>query len=195
MNENNAQPGDTENHQASGWKGEPVLTQAVYEELRRIARAQMDQLAPGQTLQPTALVHEAYLRLARGAGLEWSNERHFIATIARTMRYFLVDEARRKARPKHGGDRRRVLIEDGEASENPPLRLLALHEATRHLEQADPRKGRILDLRMFGGLTLDQIATTLGVSIDTVKCDWRFIKPWVAARLSDDEDATPRRDP
>jgi len=171
------------------------LTPSAYEELRRIARTYMSRLPAGQTLQPTALVHEAFLRIADLPESRWGDEQHFIAAVAKTMRYELVDEVRRKASRKRGGDRRRVLLHDvSGARSHSPIDLLALDEAARKLERLDPRKGRVLDLRAFGGLTLEETATALGLSFDIVKRDWRFIKQWLSSELTGDE-ATPPAPP
>jgi RNA polymerase sigma factor (TIGR02999 family) len=141
---------------------------------------------PGHTLQPTALVHEAYLRLIGKDGAEWEGRAHFFGAAARAMRDILVESARRKAALKRGGARKRVDVEpEALAVEGPRADdLLALDEALRKLEDEDPRKGRIVDLRFFAGLEMAEIAELLGVSEATVKRDWRYIRARLHKELS-----------
>jgi len=160
------------------------LLPLVYAELRRLARARMAQLPPGQTLQPTALVHEAYLRLLGKQDLQLENRRQFFFVAARAMRDILVEQARAKAGPRRGGGRRRVPLEDDAATEAPPAdEVLALHEALGELEREDPVKARIVDLRYFAGMTMDEVAQVLGVSERTLHRQWRFIKAWLRRHL------------
>src|SRR6516162_8954607 len=145
------------------------LLPLVYGELRKLARARMARLPPGQTLQPTALVHEAYLRLLGKAGLHLESRRHFFFAAARAMRDILVEQARSKAGPRRGGGRRRVeLREDAVAVEPPVADVLALHEALDELEKEDPLKAQIVNLRYFAGMTVPEAADVLGISQRTL---------------------------
>src|SRR4051794_4448852 len=135
------------------------LLPLVYAELRQLAHARMAQLPPGQTLQPTALVHEAYLRLLGKNDLHLESRRHFFFAAARAMRDILVEQARGKKGPKRGGDRRRVeLTEDAATYETFPEDVLALHEALAELEKEDPLKAQIVHLRYFAGMNMDEVA-------------------------------------
>ena len=162
------------------------LLPLLYGELRKLARARMAKLAPGQTLQPTALVHEAYLRIIRTEDPGWDGRGHFFAAAAQAMRDILVEQARRKAALKRGGDRKRLDVEDVELAIQPPGEdILALDEALQRLEADDPRKGQIVNLRFFAGLTGEEAATALGVSVTTVEREWRYIKTWLYTQLAD----------
>ncbi len=164
------------------------LLPLVYSELRNLARARMARTPPGNTLQPTALVHEAFLRLIGSDEPNWDSRGHFFAAAAQAMRQILVEQARRKASAKHGGGRRRVDVEHVEPVIEPPAEdLLALEEALTRLEQADPRKGRIVMLRYFAGLTTEETAAALGVSVPTVEREWRFIRTFLYTLLSGPE--------
>jgi len=156
----------------------------VYEELRRIAAARMRQLPPGNTLQPTALVHEAYLRLAGQGESAWNSRAHFVSAAVQSMRQVLVDQVRRKKSVKRGGDRVRVELESAEVPVMPPsVDLLDFHDALTRLEQRDERKARIVLLRCFGGLERQEVADVLGVSRRTVDRDWRFLVAWFHREL------------
>ena len=162
------------------------LLPLVYDELRALAQARMAHEMPGQTIQATALVHEAYLRLVGEQDPGWNGRGHFFGAAALAMRRILVEAARRRGRIKRGGDRRRVSIDDADAQaaiEPPDDDVLAVDEAVRRLEQEDPRKGRIVNLRYFAGLTAEETARVLGVSVGTVERDWRFIKAWLQEEL------------
>ncbi len=160
------------------------LLPLVYAELRKLARARMSRQAPGQTLDPTALVHEAYLRLVGKKGLPLESRKHFFFAAARAMRDILVERARSKAGPKHGGGRQRVELTDGIAmNEPPPEEVLALQEALAELEKEDPLKAQIVNLRYFTGMQMDEIANVLGMSVRTAQRHWRFIKAWLKSRL------------
>jgi RNA polymerase sigma factor (TIGR02999 family) len=160
------------------------LLPLVYDELRKLARARMARLAPGQTLQPTALVHEAYLRLMGKADLRLDGRRHFFFAAARAMRDILVERARGKAGPKRGGGRLRVeLKDDAAAAETPPEDVLALHEALAVLEKEDPLKAKIVGLRYFAGMNAAEAAQVLELSERTLHRHWRFIKAWLKRRL------------
>jgi RNA polymerase sigma factor (TIGR02999 family) len=160
------------------------LLPLVYAELRKLARARMARLPPGQTLQPTALVHEAYLRmLGRNAG-PLDSRRHFFFVAARAMRDILVEQARRKAGPKRGGGRRRVELNHQTTTyQTAPEDILSIKEALTELEKEDPLKARIVDLRYFAGMNADETAQVLGMSARTLHRHWRFIKAWLKDRL------------
>ena len=152
------------------------LLPLVYAELRRLAKSRLAKLPPGQTLQPTALVHEAFVKLVGSSDPGWQNRGHFFGAAARAMRDILVDQARRKASLKHGGDRQRVDTDDMElAIETPVVDLLALDEALNRLEQDDERKARIVMLRYFAGLSREETAEVLGITTRTIDREWRYI--------------------
>jgi RNA polymerase sigma factor (TIGR02999 family) len=160
------------------------LLPLVYDELRQLARARMARLRRGQTLQPTALVHEAYLRLLGKEKLRLESRRHFFFAAARAMRDILVEDARRKAGPRRGGDRRRVELQDDLVAIKPPVAdVLGLHEALAELEKEDPVKAQIVNLRYFAGMTAAEAAEVLGISERTLHRHWRFITAWLKARL------------
>ena len=162
------------------------LLALVYDELRCAARAKLAALAPGQTLQPTALVHEAYLRLIDKAGPEWDGRRHFFFAAARAMHDIIVEHARTKASQRRGGGRRRLELENLVlAHESPCDEILALSEALGELERADARKHRVVLLRFFGGCNLDEAAAAMDLSPSTVEREWRFARAWLHKRLSD----------
>jgi len=162
------------------------LLPLVYSELRQLAQARMAKTPPGNTLQPTALVHEAFLRLVGTDQPSWHSRGHFFAAAAQAMRQILVEQARRKASAKRGGGHKRVDLELAEPFIEPPAEdLLALDEALTRLEQADPRKGKIVMLRYFAGLTAEETAAALGVSVPTIERDWRFIRTFLYTLLSD----------
>jgi RNA polymerase sigma factor (TIGR02999 family) len=164
------------------------LLPLVYEELRTLARARLRKTPPGQTLQPTALVHEAYLRVIGSEDPGWDGRGHFFAAAARAMRDILVEQARRKMALKRGGDRHRVAIERAEPSIAPPSDdVLAVDEAVKRLEQDDPRKGEIVNLRYFARLTTAETAAALGVSVGTVEREWRYIRAWLQRELTADK--------
>lgn len=160
------------------------LLPLVYDELRRLARARMSKTPPGQTLQPTALVHEAYLRLLGDKDPGWEGRGHFFGAAARAMRDILVDQARRKGSLKRGGDRKREVLEDVTPQVQPPSEdILALDEALKRLEADDARKGQIVNLRYFAGLNLQETAAALNLSVGTIKREWRYIKHWLFTQL------------
>jgi RNA polymerase sigma factor (TIGR02999 family) len=163
------------------------LLPLVYDELRRLAGRKMAHEAVDHTLQPTALVHEAYLRLVGGDGKHrrWDNRGHFYAAAAEAMRRILIESARRKASGKHGGDQRRVEIQDviDAASLEHPNSLLDLDEALKKLEAVDPPAAKLVMLRFFGGLTVEEAAAALGVSTRTAKRNWSFARAWLAREM------------
>ena len=160
------------------------LLPALYAELRGLAAALTARLPPGQTLQPTALVHEAYLKMVRGQDPGWEGRRHFFGAAAQAMREILIDQARRKASGKHGGHGQRVELTEGLALIEPPADdLLALDEAIQRLQAEEPRLGEIVLLRYYAGLSVEETAEVVGRSDRTVKREWRQARAWLAARL------------
>lgn len=160
------------------------LMPLLYSELRRLAHSYMNRLADGQTLQTTALVHEAYLRLVGDKDPGWNGRGHFFGAAAQAMRQILVEQARRKAALKRGGGRSRVDLTTVEPEIAPPSEdILALDEALTELEKADPRKGRLVLLHHFAGLTMAETAAVLGISLPTANRDWRFVRSLLFARL------------
>ena len=166
-----------------------TLLPLVYNELRRLASARLALEAPGQTLQSTALVHEAYLRLVGDGQVDWQNRRHFFGAAALAMRRILVERARRRGRIKHGGDRKRVPLDDVavEADEK-LLDYVVLDEALCRMEKQDERMSRIVMLRFFAGLTIEDTAQALGISPMTVKRDWACARAWLYDELNRDEE-------
>jgi RNA polymerase sigma factor (TIGR02999 family) len=161
------------------------LLPLVYAELHDLARARMARQAPGHTLQPTALVHEAYLRIAGDGNLTWEGRRHFFFAAARAMHDILVEQARRKAGPKHGGGRTRQELNEACAVFDPQSDdVLAIHEALQELEVRDPLKAQIILLRYFAGLTMDETAAVLGLAERTLDRHWRYLRAWLMKRLS-----------
>lgn len=160
------------------------LLPLVYDELRALARARLSRIPPGATLQPTALVHEAYMKVVGKADPGWDGRGHFFAAAARAMRNILVDQARRKAAVKHGGAvAREHITPDLLPIDQPAENMIALDEALRRLEADDPRKAQVVMLRFFTGLTSEETAQVLGVSLPTVERDWRFARSWLAREL------------
>jgi len=152
----------------------------VYEELRRVAAAKMASEAPGQTLQATALVHEAWLRLSGDEKRRWNDRTHFFATAAEAMRRILVDNARRKRAKRHGGGQRRVEMRDiAAADEEIDDRVLAVDEALEKFAALDPEKAELVKLRYFVGMTVEEAAQALGISERTAKRHWAFARAWL----------------
>ena len=162
------------------------LLPLVYDELRKLAAQKMANEAAGQTLQPTALVHEAWLRLAgNAAGQRWDNRGHFFAAAAEAMRRILIENARRKARQKRGGDWERVDLENLQlALESDPLTLLSIDEALDQLAREQPEKAELVKLRFFAGLSLPEAAKALGLSETTAKRHWSFARAWLFDRIA-----------
>jgi len=165
------------------------LLPLVYEELRNLAAQKLAQEKPGQTLQATALVHEAYLRLVqspqREQGQSWDSRGHFFAAAAEAMRRILIDNARRKRRPKHGGDRQRVdLNEAAVLTDTPSHDLLALDEALTKLAAEEPAKAELVKLRFFAGLTIPEAAQMLGISVATAERHWTYARVWLYSELT-----------
>jgi len=158
------------------------LLPLVYDELRRLAAEKMSQERPGQTLQATALVHEAYLRLLGPAGAEqpWNSRGHFFAAAAESMRRILIEAARRKQQVGRGGDRERIPFDAVQvAAEAPSDDLLALDESLRRLEQHDPLAAQLVNLRYFAGLSMPQAAEALGMSLRTAERNWSYARTWL----------------
>src|SRR5262245_30083539 len=172
----NARRGDEESLSA--------LMPLVYDELRRLAAAYMRRERPGQTLQATALVHDAYLRLLRDSKLSWQNRAHFFGIAARSMRQILVERARARGAAKRGGSRVRVTLDPGlVAAESQAFDLEALDEALTRLGALDPELAQVVDIRFFGGLSIEEAAESLGISPATVKRRWTTAKAWLAREL------------
>ncbi|MGE5296024.1 MAG: sigma-70 family RNA polymerase sigma factor [Solirubrobacterales bacterium] len=165
-------------------KATDELLPLVYEELRLLAAQKLSHEPPGQTLQATALVHEAYLRLVGDVPQSWENHGHFFAAAAEAMRRILVENARWKGRQKRGGERKRIeLHEVCLAADASPDGLIALDEALSRLAAKDPEAARLIELTCFGGLTLEQSAEVLGVSSRTAYRHWAFARAWLYAAL------------
>jgi len=152
----------------------------VYDELRRMAAVKMAHEAPGQTLQPTALVHEAWVRLVSGESHSFKNREHFFRTAAEAMRHILIDRARRKRTQRHGGGYRRVEWEGFDpAAPDASDQLLALNEALTKLAVEHPKQAELVKLRYFAGMTNEEVAEILGISLSTVKNYWAFSRAWL----------------
>jgi RNA polymerase sigma factor (TIGR02999 family) len=161
------------------------LVPLLYEDLRRLAAGHMRHESPGHSLQATALVHEAYVRLIDQRQVHWRNRAHFFGVAAGMMRRILVDHARSRRADKRGGAWDRVtLVEDQVAGGAQEIDLLALHESLERLAAFDPRQARIVELRYFGGLTIEEAADVVGISEATVVRDWTIAKAWLRADLS-----------
>jgi RNA polymerase sigma factor (TIGR02999 family) len=164
------------------------LLPLVYDELRQLARRYLNRERPGHTLQPTALVHEAYIKLVDQSRVDWQGRTHFFAVGARVMRNLLIDHARAKGRAKRGGGRHRVTLAEGmtpfASGELDVDQLLAVNEGLERLAELDPRQAKVVELRFFGGLTVPEVALVLGVSQRTVEGDWTHARAWLRRELS-----------
>jgi RNA polymerase sigma factor (TIGR02999 family) len=161
------------------------LVPIIYEELRRVARGRLRLERPDHTLQPTALVHEAYLRLIEQRNVRWQNRAHFFAISAQLMRRILVDKARARHNRKRGGEVRQVVLNEAlVASKERGEELVALDDALQSLAAIDPRKSQVVELRFFGGLSVEETAEVLKMSPDTVTRDWKMAKVWLMRELS-----------
>jgi RNA polymerase sigma factor (TIGR02999 family) len=170
------------------------LLPLVYDELRRLAAQRLAQERPGQTLQATALVHEAYLRLVGDDRGEWDNRRHFFAAAAEAMRCILVDQARRKRRVRHGGDRERIDLDEACSLVQPPSDdLLVLDEALTRLASRNPVRAEVVKLRFFAGLTMPEVARTLGISLPTAERYWAFARTWLFTELKEAQSSSDGR--
>jgi RNA polymerase sigma factor (TIGR02999 family) len=162
-----------------------AMLSLVYGELRRLAASYLRRERPGHTLQPTALVHEAYVRLLDQRQIDWCNRAQFIGLAAVMMRRILVNHARDRVAEKRGGGAQHVpLTLAGEGIGAVEVNLLHLHEALTRLSETDPRKGQIVELKFFGGLTTEEIAAALSISTATVERDWKFARAWLHRTLT-----------
>jgi RNA polymerase sigma factor (TIGR02999 family) len=166
-----------------------ALLPIVYEELRRLAAAYLRRERPGQTLQPTALVHEAYLRLMKDRPDRWQNRAHFCAIAAHSMRQILIERARARGAQKRGGAQPRVTFDEGliaaDPGQSPAIDLVALDDALARLEAIDAEQARLVELRFFGGLTIEETAEAMNISPATVKRHWAVARAWLARELAD----------
>jgi RNA polymerase sigma factor (TIGR02999 family) len=175
-----------EERPSEGKQSAAELLPVLYAELRRLATALTARLPAGQTLQPTALVHEAYLRLVRDQDPGWEGRRHFFGAAAQAMREILIEQARHKSSLKHGGQAERVALTEGLAWIEPPAGdLLALDEAIQQLEAEDAHLAEIVRLRYYAGLGVEETAGVIGVSASTLKRDWRYARAWLARCLGE----------
>ncbi len=162
------------------------LLPLVYGELHRLAHRRLAGRRPGQTLNTTALVHETYLKLIDRSRADWRDHNHFLAVAALAMRHILVDEARRWASKKRGGEVHKVPLEEGRVgAESRATEILAIHEALTSLAALDERLGKMVELRFFGGLTIEEAAEVLGVTDRTVKRDWRRARAYLMQVLGE----------
>jgi len=161
------------------------LMPLVYDELRRLAEFYLRQERSDHTLQATALVHEAYLRLIKQDQVDWQNRAHFFGVAAQSIRRILVDHARHHQRLKRGGDRQRIALDDDVAiDDGRELDLVGLDDALTKLSSHNPRAAEIVELRFFGGLTREEVGEYLGVAVRTVADDWRYARAWLRRELS-----------
>lgn len=167
-------------------KAANALLPLVYDELRAIAERRMRQERIDHTLQPTALVHEAYMRLIDQTRFDWKGRAHFLGVAANTIRLILVDHARKVNADKRGGDRQRTTLSDAIAAEDgrKDVDLLALEDALQKLASLHPRQSRVVELRYFGGLSVEETAVVLGVAPSTVAADWAVSKAWLTRELA-----------
>lgn len=165
-----------------------ALMHAIYEDLRRLAIGHMRAERSGHTLQPTAVVHEAYLKLVNQRETDWKDRAHFFAVASRIIRRLLVDHAREREAAKRGGGAARVPLDDVDLSASmPDADLVALDEALTELNELSEQQARIVELRFFGGLTIEEIAESLGVGKRTVDREWQVARAWLYCRLADAE--------
>lgn len=183
-------PGSQDNSALTN-DGDPIAAEAllpiVYSELRRLASARLAKEKPGQTLQPTALVHEAYLRLiGKDHDRRWASKAQFFFAAANAIRCILIDQARRKLGPKAGGNRTRITYSELLSIDGgPDCDVVHLNEALERLEKIEPRAAQIVNLRFFVGLKREDCASMLGVSVSTADKDWAYAKAWLQNELSD----------
>ena len=174
-----------------GSSGTDQLITLVYNELRALAEVRLRTLSPGASIQPTELLNEVYMKLAKGPAREWAGNSHFIGAAALAMRSILVDRARRAAAIKRGGAQHRVSLEDVDiAMDRPPEEVVSLNEALTRLENVDPRSAKVVVLRFFLGLGFPEIAVSLGVTERTVERDWAFARRWLAHELQSSRPAS-----
>ena len=172
-------------------KAASELLPLVYSELRRLAQSRLSRLEPGQTLQATALVHEAWMRIVGTGDPGWECRAHFFGAAAQAMRNILVEQSRKKASLKHGGDRRRVAEDEAAelTAEVPALNMLILDEALKKLEQKDAIKTRLVELRFFTGLSMPEVAEVLGLPLTRVEREWRFTRSWLQREVESQQTA------
>lgn len=162
------------------------LLPLVYDDLRRLAQAKMNREPGGVSLEPTALAHETFMRLVDQSRVDWRGKSHFMAVAAQAMRRILVDHARSRKRLKRGGSRQRVDLSSGMAIAGPSeVDLIALDDAMEKLAEIDPRQARVVELRFFGGLNVEEVAEALGVSKRTVEGDWTMARAWLRRELAE----------
>jgi RNA polymerase sigma factor (TIGR02999 family) len=167
------------------------LIELVYPELRRIARQHLERRRAGESLESAALANEAYLKLVRAGGIRCENRVHFMALCSQIIRRVLVDHARRRGFAKRGGDALRVPLDEVLlVAQTRGIEVLALDEALDTLARIDGRKSRVVELRYFGGLNIEETAEALGVSMDTAKRDWRMARAWLIAELTSKQDSS-----
>lgn len=165
-------------------QAESILAELVYDDLHARAQQYMRRERPDHTLQPTALVNETFLKLLRHQTIEWQGRAHFLAVASVVMRRILVDHARGRRAGKRYGAKQQVELDERHAAQHPHLdQLLVLDEALTRLSQMDPRQGRLVELMYFGGLTEEETAEALGISVRTVKRDWSSARAWLQAQL------------
>jgi RNA polymerase sigma factor (TIGR02999 family) len=163
----------------------PELFELIYKDLHKVAQGYMRRERADHTLQATALINEAYLRIFHGKPFHWNSRKHLFCAMAQTMRRILVDHARNHCANKRGGEQRKMELDEGFAiSEQKSPQVLALDEALEKLEKLDTRRGQVVELRYFAGLTVEETAAVLDVSPETVKLDWRFAKSWLQREIS-----------
>jgi RNA polymerase sigma factor (TIGR02999 family) len=166
-------------------EAEARLLAVLYDELRRLAAAYLRRERPDHTLQPTALVHEAYLRLVEQREQNWQNRAHFVGVSAHVMRQILVDHARKRDSDKRGGKVQFVPLDEAlVAGMQRPQDIVALDEALSRLEAFDPRQGQVVEMRFFGGLSEEEISHVLGISVRTIKRDWNVARAWLYAEMT-----------
>lgn len=165
------------------------LIPLVYGELRSMASRYVGQEGPGQTLQPTALVHEAFMRLVDQRRVQWNGRSHFFAIAAQSMRRILVDSARKRKAKRRGGGRNATFLDNHAATLADPVDLLSLDAALAEFAIHDERAAKTVELRFFGGLSVEETAGVLGISAPTVKRDWRYAKAWLYRRLEEGGEA------
>lgn len=164
------------------------LLPLVYIELRKLAGSYLKRERSNHTLQPTALVHEAYIRLVDWQNTNWQNRTHFFAVAAQIMRNILVDHARKKKAEIHGGNLQKLALDEAISfSQMKEVDLVDLDDALQSLAKLDERQAKIVELRFFGGLTLEETAHTLGISVKTISREWNFTKAWLYRRLNNDQ--------
>lgn len=172
-----------------GWGSDKERSQAhvmdqIYGQLRRIAAKHLASERAQPIVQPTVLVHEAYLRLSNLDRMQWQNRGHFFAMAARAMRQFLVDEARQRNAAKRDGGIQVTMVEEAHSDDTQPTDIVALHEALGKLADADPERAALVELRFFGGLTVEEIADLTGKSTATIKRSWKIARAWLYQQMS-----------